>query len=187
MGLQVFDVLELHLWIQYSPRFEVRTGFNSLTKDRGEHDYKDYMKRLRDSFRSMRPMFMQAMHNQMREAMEWSREIAAPLVTTEAWGPWWHMDHPDLQWDWLRDWCLVSAPQRTLPEELSEKQVATVRHAFQKGSVPRDAESDLPTKGVGPAYYRFFPYSPIMPSKESVELPRSTPSRSTPSSSSCSA
>jgi hypothetical protein len=112
MGLQVFDVLELHLWIG-SPRFEARTGFNNLTKDRGAHDYKDYMKRLRDSFQSMRPMFMQAMHNQMREAMEWSREIAAPLVTTEAWGPWWHMDHPDLQWDWLRDWCeecMAAAP-----------------------------------------------------------------------------
>ena len=113
MGLRVFDVLELHLWIQYSPRFEARTGFNNLTKDRGEHDYKDYMNRLRDSFRSMRPMFMKAMHNQMHEAMEWSREIAAPLVTTEAWGPWWHMDHPDLQWDWLRDWCeecMAAAP-----------------------------------------------------------------------------
>jgi hypothetical protein len=112
MGLQVFDVLELHFWI-HSPRFEARTGFNSLTKDRGEHDYKDYMNRLTDSFNSMRPMFMQAMHNQMREAMEWSREIAAPLVTTESWGPWWHMDHPDLQWDWLRDWCeecMAAAP-----------------------------------------------------------------------------
>ena len=42
-------------------------------------------------------------------------------------------------------------------------------------------------KGVSPAYYRFFPFSPIMPSKESAEPPRSTPSRSTPSSSSCSA
>jgi hypothetical protein len=42
-------------------------------------------------------------------------------------------------------------------------------------------------KGVGPAYYRFFPFSPIMPSKGSVELPCSTPSRSTPSSSLCSA
>lgn len=40
MGLQLFDVLELHLWI-HSPRFDNRTGFQKLTKDRGEHDYRD--------------------------------------------------------------------------------------------------------------------------------------------------
>ena len=42
-------------------------------------------------------------------------------------------------------------------------------------------------KRVSPAYYRFFPLPPIMPSTASAELPRSIPSRSTPSSSSCSA
>ena len=35
----------------------------------------------------------------------WSEEIAAPVVTTESWGPWWHMDHRDVDWAWLRDWC----------------------------------------------------------------------------------
>lgn len=106
MKLQVFDVLELHFWI-HSPRFEARTGFNSQTKDRGDHDYKDYMRRLSESMLAMRPMFLQAMHNQMQEAADWASELAAPLVTTEAWGPWWHMDHSDLEWGWLRDWCEI--------------------------------------------------------------------------------
>ena len=104
MNLKVFDVLELHIWM-HSPRFDERTGFNRITKNRGAHDYKDYMRRISETFQSMRPMCMQAMHNQMRDAQAWSREIAAPLITTEAWGPWWHMDHPDLDWSWLRDWC----------------------------------------------------------------------------------
>jgi len=41
--------------------------------------------------------------------------------------------------------------------------------------------------GVSPAYYRFSHELPTMPSTESEELPRSIPSRSTPSSSLCSA
>ena len=112
LNLAVFDVLELHFWM-HSSRFDERTGFYRMVKDRGEHDYKDYMRRLSESMQAMRPMYLQAMHNQMREAEDWSREIAAPLVTTEAWGPWWHMDHPDLEWDWLRDWCatcMAAAP-----------------------------------------------------------------------------
>ncbi len=42
-------------------------------------------------------------------------------------------------------------------------------------------------KGVSPAYYRFLHGLPTVPSTESEELPRSIPSRSTPSSSLCSA
>jgi hypothetical protein len=104
LGLQIFDVLEVHCWI-HGPRFDNRTGFNQLKKDRGDHDYKDYQKRVDATMKMMRPMLMQEMRNRMAFLCDWGREIAAPVVTTEAWGPWWHMDHPDLDWDFLRDWC----------------------------------------------------------------------------------
>lgn len=104
MGLQLFDVLELHLWI-HSPRFDNRTGFNTLTKDRGERDYKDYAGRIAAALDTVGPMLAREMDNKCAFAQSWSEELAAPVVTTEAWGPWWHMDHPDLDWGWLRDWC----------------------------------------------------------------------------------
>ena len=104
MGLQLFDVLELHLWI-HSPRFDNRTGFNKLTKDRGERDYKDYAGRIAAALDTVGPMLVKEMDSKCAFAKSWSEEIAAPVVTTEAWGPWWHMDHPDLDWGWLRDWC----------------------------------------------------------------------------------
>jgi hypothetical protein len=104
LGLRMFDVLELHLWI-HSPRFDNRTGFNQLTKDRGQRGYKDYARRIAATLETVGPMLVQEMRNQLAFAKAWSEEIAAPVVTTEAWGPWWHMDHPDLDWSWLRDWC----------------------------------------------------------------------------------
>ncbi|HQN00509.1 MAG TPA: cellulase-like family protein [Candidatus Hydrogenedentes bacterium] len=104
MGLQLFDVLELHLWI-HTPRFDNRTGFNSLVKDRGERDYRDYAGRVAAALDTVGPMLAQEMRNRCAFAQAWAGEIAAPLITTEAWGPWWHMDHPDLDWGWLRDWC----------------------------------------------------------------------------------
>jgi hypothetical protein len=104
MALQLFDVLELHLWI-HSPRFENRTGFNRLVKDRDQHDYKDYARRLAATMDTVGPMLAKEMQNQIAFAKAWSEEIAAPVVTTEAWGPWWHMDHSDLDWDWLKNWC----------------------------------------------------------------------------------
>lgn len=105
MNIKEFDILELQFWLTTSPRFNNRSGFESLNKDRGDRDYKDYMRRLDQTMESVQPMLFKDMQNQLKFASEWSGEIAAPLVATEAWGPWWHRDHKDLNWERLYDWC----------------------------------------------------------------------------------
>jgi hypothetical protein len=101
------DVLDLHTWMGDS-RISNRTGFNELIKDRGEHDYADYQARIDRTLGAVKPMLFKAMENQIAFAADWAKTAATPVVTTEAWGPWWHMDHKDLRWDWLKDWCLNS-------------------------------------------------------------------------------
>jgi len=76
-----------------------------VSKERGQADLGGYMRRLEATFKSSRPMLLKSIENRMRFAQAWSEEAAAPLVTTEAWGPWWHMDQADLSWEWLYDWC----------------------------------------------------------------------------------
>ena len=105
LNLNLFDVLELHIWMSSSPRFGSRSQFDATVKDRDEHDYSDYMDRINQTMKSVRPMLLKDMHNRLSFAKEWSDEIGAPLTTTESWGPWWHMDHKDLDWKWLYDWC----------------------------------------------------------------------------------
>jgi hypothetical protein len=105
MNLNLLDVLELHIWMEQSERFNARTRFNDMVRDRGDHDYREYMGRLDQTLASIRPMLIKDMHNRLAWARSWSEELAAPLTTTEAWGPWWHMDRKDLDWKWLYDWC----------------------------------------------------------------------------------
>ena len=104
LDLKALDVLELHCWV-HGARFDNRTGFNDIVKDRGQHDYVDYQRRIDDTLKAVRPMLLGEMHRRLASAAAWAAELSAPLTTTEAWGPWWHMDHPQLRWDWLRDWC----------------------------------------------------------------------------------
>jgi hypothetical protein len=104
LQLRCFDVLELHFWI-HGARFDNRTGFGLMQKDRAVSSLADYQLRVDRTLRSVRPMLMAEMHNRLAFARDWAAEIAAPLVTTEAWGPWWHMDHSEARWDWLREWC----------------------------------------------------------------------------------
>jgi len=106
MNIKNFDVLELHFWLTQMPRFNERSGFNRLpVKDRGNHDYTEYNANLKATMQSVRPMLLKEMHNRLKFASEWSEEAAAPLTTSEAWGPWWHGDHDELEWQWLYDWC----------------------------------------------------------------------------------
>lgn len=106
MKLKSLDVLELHIWLTQSPRFLSRSQFDNINKIRSaDTNYSDYMQRVNSSLKAMKPMFKKDAINRMKFAKEWSEEIAAPLVTTEAWGPWWHMDNKYLGWQWLYDWC----------------------------------------------------------------------------------
>ncbi|MBN2292442.1 MAG: hypothetical protein JXM70_08465 [Pirellulales bacterium] len=97
------DVLELHIWIK--GQLDEYTGFNKLKKDRDPaNDYKAYMAGIREALKHQDSL-RNHMKQQMQTASSWAKELGVPLTTTEAWGPWWHMDHPDLEWDWLYDWC----------------------------------------------------------------------------------
>jgi hypothetical protein len=102
-----FDILDLHFWIR-DRRFKNRTGFDEMVKDRGDHDYTDYQSRVDRAFRAVRPMLLKEMENQIAFSADWGQNAAVPIIVTEAWGPYWHMDHRGLRWDWLKDWCADS-------------------------------------------------------------------------------
>ena len=97
------DVLELHIWIK--GQLSEYTGFNKVAKDRNPaNNYKAYMTGIHEAMKH-RDALQAHMKQQMATARSWAKELDVPLTTTEAWGPWWHMDHPDLEWDWLYNWC----------------------------------------------------------------------------------
>ena len=103
------DVLELHIWLsdyKADPRNYNRTGFLDIPKDQGERDYSDYQLRVDRALGAVKPMLLREMENRIAFLADWSITAAAPVITTEAWGPYWHGDQKSLRWDWLKDWCL---------------------------------------------------------------------------------
>ena len=112
LNVQGLDVLELHIWIRN--QLDDFSGFKRVKKDRSQdRDLKSYMAGIHEAMKH-RDELLTHMKSQMAMARDWANELGAPLTTTEAWGPWWHMDHPDLEWQWLADWCescMALAPQ----------------------------------------------------------------------------
>ena len=104
LNLKGMGVLELHCWIE--GQLDKYTGFNALPKTRNPAvDYKEYMAKINDAMKNHKEDFKADMKAQLELATAWADELGVPLTTSEAWGPWWHMDHPDLEWQWLYDWC----------------------------------------------------------------------------------
>jgi len=104
LHLSCLDVLELHFWM-HSPAFDRRLGFQAQRKDRTNQDGHAYQKRIDATLLSSGAALEKQMRNQLAYGRAWADELGIPLTTTEAWGPWWHMDGPGFRWEWLKEWC----------------------------------------------------------------------------------
>ncbi len=104
LEIKGMDVLEVHIW-SHGPKFDDRSQFGKVNKSRAEADRSFYMEGIEGAMKSVRPMILKEIENKIKFAKEWSEEIAAPLTTSEAWGPWWYGDDDELDWQWLKDLC----------------------------------------------------------------------------------
>ena len=102
---EFFDVLELHFWI-HGHQFDNRSGFyRDIVKDRTNKDGRIYQERIAATLRSSGYTLEKKLRNQLAFGKSFADELGVPLTTTEAWGPWWHMEGPGFEWDWLKEWC----------------------------------------------------------------------------------
>ena len=104
VGLKSLDVLDIHYFIT-DPRFDKRTRFDDYISFVTGENYKDFCRRAIKTIDAVGPMLRQKQRQQLKWGKEYSEKIGAPLVTTEAWASWFYVDHPDLKWEWLLDWC----------------------------------------------------------------------------------
>ena len=108
VGFQHLDVLDVHLFLS-DARFNARTQFNDFVSKayKSTDGYRNFSDRCKKAMDAVGPGLRQKQRQQIKWAAEFSQKIGAPLVTTEAWASWFYLDHPDLDWRWLIDWCDV--------------------------------------------------------------------------------
>jgi len=106
VGFENLDLVDMHFFLSDS-RFDTRVNFEDLMKDAYEtsKNYKDFSDRCKKTIKAVGPMMRQKQRAQLKWASEFSQKIGTPLVTTEAWASWFYVDHNDLDWDWINDWC----------------------------------------------------------------------------------
>lgn len=103
------DLLELHIWIANSSRFNQEVGYNFQRF--GFDDYKKLQLNAENVYRQKEKHWLQKLSERIRLAADWSGHAKLPLATTECWGPIDYRDFPLLQWDWVKEACAFGTKQ----------------------------------------------------------------------------
>lgn len=101
-----FDCLDVHFFVD-DKRWHSRTCFSDLiNSDFYSNDsmFKEFSDRCTSAVESIGPMIHARQRNTLALFSRWAQQNGMPLTTSESWSSWFYIDHPDLDWTWLKKW-----------------------------------------------------------------------------------
>jgi len=106
-----FDCLDVHFYLDADQRWVNRTKFDEwLTHDFYADDswFREFSERCTRARDAVMPMLFQRQQSRLARFAGWAERNGMPLTTSESWGSWYYVDHPDLDWRWLLEWAEMS-------------------------------------------------------------------------------
>jgi hypothetical protein len=110
-GTGMLDFLEPHIWMVSGNggEFYNKTGYHYA-----KFDFKDYENLALHGeklYREKPGYWQKLLTTQIKKAKEWSEATGFPLVTTECWGVVDYRDWPLLNWDWVKELCVIGVKE----------------------------------------------------------------------------
>ncbi|HUS47458.1 MAG TPA: cellulase-like family protein [Phycisphaerae bacterium] len=107
-----FDCLDVHFYADADPRWTARSKFYEFMKQgvifNSDTWFKEFSDRCTKTIRSVGPMLRARQRYVLGRFAQWAADNAMPLTTSESWACWYYYDHPDLDWEWLKEWAAWS-------------------------------------------------------------------------------
>jgi hypothetical protein len=101
--VSMLDLLELHIWMTHSGDFYQQVGYHYARFD--FKDYDNVALKAEALYRSKPDFWKARLEDTIKIAIEWSRAVRKPLITTECWAIVDYRDFPLLNWDWIKELC----------------------------------------------------------------------------------
>ena len=96
------DFIEAHIWLMTCGEFYDWELFDDI--DSEEH-FGWLVETAEERYRSDPERWQSVLGEAIQSAAEWSREAGVPVGTTECWSIINYRDHPQLDWDWVKEVC----------------------------------------------------------------------------------
>ena len=108
--MQHVDVLDYHLFLE-DPRFHARSRFSDYSKalrniaPHGEETFAGFSRRAQIAVDKVGPMMAKWLWQKIQRVKELGEAWCVPVTNTESYGPWFMVEHDDVDWTWLKAWC----------------------------------------------------------------------------------
>ena len=100
--LHLFGALDYHLWCVNCPNFSDAV-FSSFVNSENDSDYYTGYPNLKKRWKENKSEVLDWMNRKMREVAQAGTKYGIPVGNTEGWGAIFWMDHPALEWNWIKE------------------------------------------------------------------------------------
>lgn len=104
MDLSRFKVLDKHMWFVCLKEFAEETGYfediHSFTNDMG---FEKCYNKIKMCWNERKQHYINLMENNILKVSETGKKLGIPVGNTEGWGAIYWMDHPYLNWEWIKE------------------------------------------------------------------------------------
>lgn len=102
IDLSAFDALDYHIWFHHNPEV-AKAGVSTIGSMANDNDFEKAYANLKSFWHQNRERMIEWMSGQMRSIAGCARKRGIPCGNTEGWGPIMWLDHPALDWEWVKE------------------------------------------------------------------------------------
>lgn len=102
IDLSEFQALDYHLWFNHN-REMAAAGLSRIGALKTDNDFESAYRSVREFWRENRPRMVDWMSGRIRKIAARASGQGIPCGNTEGWGPIIWMEHPALDWDWVKE------------------------------------------------------------------------------------
>ena len=100
IDLSNFNAVDYHVWFAHSGRI---TGLGDIRSRNQSLDYRQVYANLMDSWRENKESLVKWMDGSITDIASAASKNNIVCGNTEGWGPIWWFDHPELDWQWVKE------------------------------------------------------------------------------------
>ncbi len=99
-----FDALDIHLWFVYNKKFSRNTQyFQKIHTLKNDTKFKECYEAIKEYWSLHKSDLVTWMDKQIERRAQKAKNQNVPCGNTEGWGAVFWMDHPHLDWDWIKE------------------------------------------------------------------------------------
>lgn len=101
MDFNQFDLIDMHIWFIHNGKLSNPTGFWDMM-GKNDLNFRKVNAAIKKVWHESKPEFINWMDDEIKKISQMGKKYNIPFGCTEGWGPLGWLEHPNLDWDWVK-------------------------------------------------------------------------------------